>query len=370
MIKCVLLCAGASERYGEDKMKARIGDKTIAGRALEKILSANVFDEIIVVRRRGDAELEKMLGNALVRFADGGSSRFMSVYNGLKACKNCDVVLIHDGARCFVSEKLIETCVNVAKKFGSGVAAVPMTDTVRERDGEFFGKTLDRSKLLKVQTPQAFSYAEIMAAYEKAYAKYGESAPYTDDSEVFSDFIGKCRFCFGEESNVKITYKKDLRAIPLFGIGYDIHRLTKGEGVVLCGEKIPCELSAIAHSDGDVPVHALMDAMLSAAGKRDIGFYFPDTDKRYRRISSLELLKEVKDIIAADGLKAESVTVAVVCERPKLSPHVEAMKENLSEILGISKEKIGITVTTNEGVGAIGINEAIASYATAVLIGR
>lgn len=367
MNKCIVLCGGSSERFGENKLLFRIEDKTVAEKTVGTVLASEIFDEVIVVARKEDENLRRILLPYGVRFIDGGSTRFESVYNGLKECGECDVVAIHDGARCFVSELLIKNCVEKAQKFGSGVAAALMTDTVRERDGDFFGKSVSRDLLVKVQTPQAFRFEEISRAYEQAYEKYGIDAPFTDDSEVYTSFVGKCKMVISDDKNAKITYKSDVERAPLFGIGYDIHRLKNGEGIMLCGEKIPCDKALIAHSDGDVPVHALMDGILSSLGKKDIGWYFPDTDDRYKGVSSLSLLEKVLEVAKEESRRVESVSIAIVCERPKLAPYIDGMRCNIAKSLGISESRVGIAVTTNEKVGEIGSGEAIASYCTVVL---
>lgn len=367
MNKCIVLCGGLSERFGENKLLFRIEDKTVAEKTVGTVLASKLFDEVIVVARKEDDKLRTLLLSYGIRFVDGGQTRFESVYNGLNACGDCDIVAIHDGARCFVSETLIKNCVDSAQKFGSGVAAALMTDTVRERDGDFFGKSVSRDLLVKVQTPQAFRFDEISGAYGKAYEKYGADAPFTDDSEVYTSFVGKCRMVISDDKNAKITYKSDVERLPLFGVGYDIHRLKNGDGITLCGEKIPCEKRLIAHSDGDVPVHALMDGILSSLGKKDIGWYFPDTDDRYKGISSLSLLEKVLDVAKEENRRVESVSIAIVCERPKLAPYIDGMRRNIANALGISESKVGIAVTTNEKVGEVGRENAIASYCTVVL---
>lgn len=368
MNKCILLCAGSSDRFGENKLLFSVEGAPVVKKTLLQILSAEIIDEVIVVVPKGDKELEKLLFHPKTRFVAGGKTRFLSAYNGLKACGNCDVVVIHDGARCFVGKDLIERCILSAKEFGTGIAAIKTTDTVRKLQDGILLETLDRNTLARVQTPQAFSYEKIFRAYENAFAKYGEDAPYTDDSTVFGEFFGECRMVCGSEKNIKITYREDVADAPLFGIGYDVHKTCDGEGIVLCGAQIPCDKKIIAHSDGDVPVHALADAILTALGKRDIGHYFPDTDDKYLGISSLSLLKEVIEISKDEGKKVSSASIAIICESPRLSPYIAKMKKNLAEILCVGEDKIGISATTNEGVGELGKGEAIASYATVVLI--
>ncbi len=367
MNKCIVLCGGSSSRFGENKLLFRIEDRFIVEKTVGTVVGTKLFDEVIVVLRKGDEELKCVLSPFDVRFVVGGENRFMSVYNALSVCGDCDVVAIHDGARCFVSQKLISDCVKCAEKFGSGVAAIRAVDTMREIDGDYLGKTLDRNILASVQTPQAFCYKDIKLAYEKAFEKYGEDSPYTDDSAVYDEFIGKCKMVEGDRENIKITYKSDVEKLPLYGTGYDIHKTCDGDGIVLCGVKIPCDKALVAHSDGDVPIHALMDGILSALGKKDIGHYFPDTDEKYKGISSLTLLKRVLDIAKEDGREIKSVSIAIICEGPKLSPFIDEMKKTLSEVIGISTDKVGISVTTNEKVGEIGRGEAIAAICSVVI---
>ena len=243
----------------------------------------------------------------------GGETRTQSVKLALESVTG-DVVLIHDGARPFVSKQIISNCIESVKKFGSGVCAVKATDTVVNVGyGEICDRP-DRDGVYLVQTPQGFLTEDIKNAYALAGNKV-----YTDDSAVYGEFIGNPRISEGDPTNIKLTYKSDFsRGIPAVpaaggtvGFGVDAHAFGEGKRVTLGGVKIPCDRGLIAHSDGDVIAHAVTDALLSAAGLDDIGHYFPDTDEKFKDADSILLLKQALKAVNAKGFKVENFSVSV-----------------------------------------------------------
>ena len=217
-----------------------------------------------------------------------------------------------------------------------------------------------------MQTPQGFAFAPLLGAYRKI----ADGDAFTDDSGVFMKYVGPPRLFAGERQNVKLTFSEDfhMQTDMRTGIGTDTHAFgAKQDHIVLGGVRIPSESGLIAHSDGDVLCHAVMDALLSAAGLPDIGHHFPDTDPQYEGADSLALLAKVCDLIAAEGFAAGNLSVSVMAEKPKLAPYIPQMKQNLADVLGISPQCVGISAGTNEKLGYIGRGEGITVIANVLL---
>lgn len=303
----------------------------------------------------------------------GGATRTASVYNALKHVKG-DIVLIQDGARPFTSLQQYSGCIECVKEYKSAVVAMPSTDTVYLAKDNWAAHIPQRSEVFAVQTPQGFFTADIKAAYEKA-VKSGEV--FTDDGSVYSRYIAPARVCpCGSAENRKLTYKKDFQTVAEInahgdfkaGMGIDVHAFGKPQDfVTLCGVKVPCDCGLIAHSDGDAAIHAIMDAILSAAGLRDIGKYFPDTDPKYKDADSAELLKNVVALVGGRGLKVVGVSVTVQAEKPRLSPYIEEMRKRISELTGANAENVAIAAGTCEGLGFVGEKRGVCAYCVATL---
>lgn len=370
-ISAIICAAGSGKRAGFDKNKLLA--PLYGAPALYYTLKAfaiNEIDEVIVAAAKKDfkeiSALCAPFGYSVVR---GGETRTQSVKLALESVTG-DVVLIHDGARPFVSKQIILKCIESVKKFGSGVCAVKATDTVVNVGyGEICDRP-DRDGVYLVQTPQGFLTEDIKNAYALAGNKV-----YTDDSAVYGEFIGNPRISEGDPTNIKLTYKSDFsRGIPAVpaaggtvGFGVDAHAFGEGKRVTLGGVKIPCDRGLIAHSDGDVIIHAVMDALLSAAGLKDIGHYFPDTDEKYKNADSREMLGRVIELLNERGLAPVNISVSVQAEKPRLAKHIDAMKKNLSAVLRLSEEKIAIAAGTCEGLGFVGAGLGITAYSTATL---
>lgn len=366
-ITAILLCGGESNRYGKNKLLEKIDGKEIAKKSLDILLSCDEINDIIVVTHN-----EKIINIVQkcrkVKLAISGETRFHSVWNGLNACKKTtDIVIIHDGARPFVSKDAIRRSIKSAKELGSGVLAIPQSDTLRLANNGVLGKTIPRETVVRLQTPQTFNFERIFKAYRCAEEEYKEKAKFTDDSSVYSKYIGDCHYICGESGNIKITYQNDIVKPFLTGVGYDIHRLVENRKLILCGVKIPFSKGLLGHSDADVPIHALMDSILSALGKKDIGHYFPTDDPKYSNANSVKLLQEILEIVKNEDREIENISISIIAEKPKLAPFIDEMRETLSKAIGISVKQIGITVTTNEKVGEIGKGEAIASIVSVAI---
>ena len=367
---CAIICAagtGSRAGFSKNKLLVKQGDKT----TLEKTLDAFDFpaiDEIIITASQPDFEEISALCKNYPRASVviGGATRSHSVFNALKTAKS-DIVLIHDGARPFVTRSIIEVCIDSVQIHGSGICAVECRDTVAQIKNGKIIQVPDRSSLRLIQTPQGFFRENILYAYEQAFEK-GEPS-YTDDSSVFADYCGAPTLCGGGIENKKLTYKTDFeQGAYRCGFGVDTHAFGKVQDyIVLAGVKIPSQSGLVAHSDGDVLVHAVMDAILSAAGLKDIGHYFPDKDEKWKNADSMEMLHQVLDIVGKDGYTVQNLSVAIQAERPRLSPHIDAMKTSLACALRVDPTAVGISAGTNEGLGYVGEGKGITVNAYVLL---
>ncbi len=371
-VTAIVCAAGKGERAGfaKNKLLERINGKTV----LERTLSAFDFSavtEILVTASQADfAEISALCGRfPRTRAVLGGSTRFQSVFNALRQASG-ELVLVHDGARPFVKTETILGCIASVLQYGSGVCAVPAVDTIALTDGA--GKIAEvppRKDAFALQTPQGFYTAELLSAYEKAAAE--KSGSYTDDSSVFAAFVGRPRICAGARDNIKLTYAEDFKDnFARVGFGVDTHAFGRAtDFVMLGGVKVPSDSGLIAHSDGDVLAHAVMDAMLSAAGLKDIGYYFPDKDEKWRNADSMKMLVAVKELIAAEGFAVKNLSVAVQAERPRLAAYIDAIRQSLAAALEIGPPAVGVSAGTNEGLGYVGEGKGITVSAYVLLKG-
>lgn len=366
-ITVILAAAGSGERAKRNKNKifAEVGGAPCIKKTFDAFYSSKLLDEYIVAARPEEQEEIKALLPDFVKIVSGGKTRTESVKNALSVTTG-DIVLIHDGARPFVTAEIIKRCTESAQKFGSGVAAIPTRDTVVKNDTantEYLGK----SGLCLIQTPQAFKTEEIKRAYETAGGK-----TFNDDGEVYLNCFGSVKLVEGGVTNVKLTYPEDFERAngseKRFGTGFDCHRLVENRKLILGGVVIPHDKGLLGHSDADVLTHAIMDAILSACALRDIGFWFPDNDEKYKGADSMKLLDEVLKIVGEKGFKPESVSAVIMAEKPKLLKHIPTITENLAAALGVAPDKVGISATTLEGLGFVGREEGICVHANAVVV--
>ena len=361
----ILVAAGKGKRFGSDipKQFLKLGNRTILEASLEKLESHPYCDSVIVVTSEEYLDyVRELVGNhdKVSKVISGGKERQDSVYAGLKEAGE-GLILIHDAARPFVTEEVITGVIRGAFEKGAAVPVVNPKDSIRNASGN-----LNRSELFMIQTPQGFRSEVIGRAYEKAMKDgfYG-----TDDGGI-AEYAGyPVIMTEGDYENIKITTKEDLPRMEIrTGMGYDVHKLVEGRKCILMGVEIPYEKGLLGHSDADVALHALMDAMLGAAGMGDIGRLFPDNDPAFKDISSMKLMEEVRDRIYGAGYSVVNLDVTIICERPKVSPHISEMTEGLAEVLGIEKDRINIKGTTTEKLGFTGRGEGIASQAVCTLM--
>lgn len=372
-ISAVICAAGKGERAGfkKNKLLVPIQGAPALWHTLKKF-DIKEIDEVVVTSSETDfkeiSALCKPFGYKVVR---GGNTRTESVKKALDAVTG-DIVLIHDGARPFVKRELILKCIDDVLRFGSSVCAIKLTDTAVSAELGQIADTLDRESTYRVQTPQGFFSEDIRHAYLLAGNKQ-----YTDDSAVYCEFIAPARLTTGDEDNIKLTYKSDYyRDMPQItdisgnariGFGVDVHAFGEGNCVTLGGVKIPCDKGLIAHSDGDAVIHALMDALLSAAGLKDIGHYFPDTDEKYSGADSKELLKKVVEMLQTAGYMTGNASITVQAEVPRLSPYIDEMVGILSEICKVDPTCVSVSAGTSEKLGFVGEKLGIAAYAAVIL---
>ena len=364
----VLLCAGGSTRMGFDKLLTPIAGKTAIERSLEALISGGADEIVFAVSPSTRAFVEGLSCPVPHAIVEGGQTRAESVKHALDSIARADIVAIHDAARCMVSPETVRESIASAREFGSGVVAGKVTDTIVQLDGSRV-TPLDRSRLIRMQTPQTFRFERIKHAFES-----GDLSAVTDDCALYiaAGYEPKFVFTEGEAANQKLTTGADwqlaLASYARFGIGYDTHRLVEGRKLILGGVEIPFEKGLLGHSDADVLTHAIIDSLLGAAGLGDIGRLFPDTDAAYKGADSIALLQDVVRRIEENRLRVSHVDATIICERPKIKPHASAMQSRLANAMHISPENVSIKATTTEGMNDEGRGLCISASAIASLI--
>ena len=377
----VVVAAGRGVRMGAavNKVLLPLCGEPVIRHAVRAFCEADEIDGVVVVASADETEqmraalcgLEKVCA-----IVPGGSTRQESVKNGLDALpKEARIALVHDGARPLISRELIARCIRQTEDCGSAVVCTPVTDTVKvEKDGCVV-RTLDRSQLRAVQTPQCFFAGELKAAYEAA-ARDGVSM--TDDASVMEHAGHSVHLLESSEVNFKLTTPEDLRRaediigerkfmqrLPRTGFGYDVHKLASGRRLILCGKEIPWEKGLDGHSDADVAVHALMDALLGAACLGDIGRLYPDNDPVFEGADSMKLLADVLRRVKDAGYAVVHADVTIVAQKPKLMPYMDEMRRNLENAM--AGAQVNVKATTTERLGFEGRGEGISAQAVATI---
>lgn len=363
-VAAIVLAAGRGERAGlpYNKMLYHIGDKTILDLTLTAFAESGLFGELLCASSPADHDVvcEIAIGYG-AKVCVGGETRTESVRRALaKLPADTDIVLIHDGARPFVTRAVLADAVDAAAEFGSGIVAVPAVDAIKVVENDAIVRSLPKAGLYQAQTPQAFRFREIVDAYARIGGNYG------DDCEVYEAAGYTPHIVRGDYTNRKITTPADvfnLASAYRIGFGYDVHRLVDGRELILGGVRVPYEKGLLGHSDADVLTHALMDALLSAAGLPDIGVLFPDTDPAYEGCSSIKLLERVRDMLLERRIRVLGVSCVVMAERPKLAKILPQMIECLARTLRIAPAIVNISATTTEKLGIVGDGQGIAASA-------
>ncbi len=373
-VDIVVVAAGSGSRFGRDKIFYDLYGKPLIFYTLRNLFSAYRFErKILVLNPRKIEEGKKKLLPFFpdLVFVPGGSERTHSVLNGVRETKS-DFVLIHDGARPFVPARVVRGVIDALRTWQAVTPAEPVRDTIKYFEGEFVFKTLDRSDLKSIQTPQGFERKLILSALEKAV---NEGLIYTDETTLIEEAGLKAKFVPGSPLNFKITYGEDIKMAEKIlsshlrtGIGFDIHKFEKSRKMILGGIEIPCEFGLAGHSDGDALTHAIIDALLGASGLGDIGELFPDTDEKFKDIRSTILLEQVLALMEEKGFFPVNVDAVVITEKPKILKYRDRIVKNLSGILKISEDRISIKGKTAEKMGFIGRKEGLAVIANALVM--
>ncbi len=386
-VAVIVAAGGRGVRVGGEvpKQFRRIGGRTVLEHAVLPFVRSERIGEVVVVLppdAPGEPAAALRALDPELRIAAGGRRRQDSVAAGLvQVSAAAEIVLVHDGARPFCSAGLIARTIEAAAACGAAIPVLEASDTVKEVGPEgnalLVRATLPRERVRLAQTPQAFR-REVLAA---AVALGRAGADATDEATLAERAGHPVRAVPGDPENIKITTPEDLaraaaragssaaEMAPRVGFGYDTHRLAEGRPMLLGGVLIPHPRGPVGHSDADAVCHAVTDALLGAAAAGDIGRHFPDTDPRWRDASSVELLARVVALVRGRGHAVGNVDVVVIAERPKLAPHVPAMRARLAAVLGVDVARVSVKAKTAEGLDAVGRGEAVAVHAVALLMG-
>lgn len=392
----IILAAGQGKRMKAslNKQYLILKNKPVLAHTIGAFERSPLIHEIILVVHEEEQELcrknilEIYPYKKVKKVVKGGEERQESAYLGLQAMEEeTEIVLIHDGARPFVTEQMIQQCIEEAKIYGAVSAGVPVKETVKMMGKDRFVRyTPKREDVWITQTPQAFQRDVIRKAHDFAI---DQKILGTDDAMLVEHMGMKVKMVEGDYGNIKITTPEDLMAAEAIfdckreklgrergeekmlriGQGYDVHRLVEGRKLIIGGVEIPNEKGLLGHSDADVLLHAIKDALLGAAALGDIGKHFPDTDERYRGASSIELLMEVNRMIMEKGYRVGNVDATIIAQKPKMAPYISKMRENIAQALGVHVDCVNVKATTTEGLGFTGTGEGIAAQAVANIMG-
>lgn len=378
MARCaaLILAGGSGSRVGADipKQYLEIGGRPVIRRTVEAFLSHPSVDTVQVVIGADDADLSKsaLAGLDLPGPVIGGASRQDSGRRGLEALEASlpDLVLIHDAARPFIDHATIDRVIAALDDTPAVLPAVQVADTLKRGAGAppVVAATVDRENLWRAQTPQGFRYADILAAHKAAAGQ-----EMTDDTAIAEHAGLSVALVPGNEDNFKITTQDDLQRAERMiramtgetriGTGFDVHAFGDGDKVILCGIEIPHDRALEGHSDADVALHAVTDALLGAIAEGDIGSHFPPSDPQWRGAASRVFLEHAADLITQKGGAIGNIDLTVICEAPKVGPHRDAMRQSLSDMLNIDPGRISVKATTTEKLGFTGRGEGIAAQA-------
>lgn len=382
-VAVILLAAGSGRRYAESsgskisKQFVQIGGVPVICHALKAFLP-----HVDVVQPVGDVQtLDKLFKDFdVLPPVKGGETRQGSVRQGLEALsrlpkeKQIDVVLVHDGARPYVPASLIKRVIEALHKAPGAVPAVAVADTLKRGKDGFVDATIPRENLYRAQTPQAFHYQLFLDVHRQA------KMDATDDTALMEEAGFDVAIVKGDEDNIKLTYEADLvrlervlgpTLLPRVGLGYDVHAFAKKEEdrpLYICGVKIEHERGLKGHSDADVGIHALCDAIYGAISEGDIGHHFPPSQQQWKDAKSTKFLEHAAQRVRSRGGVLVNVDLTIICERPKIGPHVNKMRDCLSDLLKIDKDRISVKATTTEHLGFTGREEGIASIANATVL--
>lgn len=373
-VAAIIVAGGKGERAGGDRPKQlqMLNGRPVFSWSVEVFHNHPRIDRVVLVIPTGDEQHYRDWLAQDVRLVAGGDSRTASVRNGLLAAAldDEDIVLIHDAARPGIGTDVISRLIAALKNCDAAAPALPVQDAIKRNTPDGL-QNVDRDQLYRIQTPQTFHYSTIWGALSTT------DASFVDDLQAVEAQGGQVELIAGSERLNKITYPGDLQrmtrtlghgqSVTRVGTGFDVHAFEDGDGVTLCGIKIPHDQSLQGHSDADVAWHALTDAILGAAALGDIGDHFPPSETAWKNADSAIFLREAVQLVRAKGLNITNCDVTIICEAPKVKPHRTTMRERTAETLGISLDQVSIKATTTEGLGFAGRREGIAAQASVVL---
>lgn len=387
MVCVIIAAAGQGKRMGSalNKVFLPLAGKPVLAHTAAAACQADAVTSLVVTAAEDEVDqvaglLQSLKLTVTWQVVAGGSERQYSIANALKQVPaDAEIVVVHDGARPMAQPELFNQVIAAARREQAAIAAVQVKDTVKTADDSgWVTGTPDRRTLWSVQTPQAFERGLLFAAYETA----GQAGYLgTDDASLVERLGTRVKIVAGSYQNIKITTPEDLQFAETLlgrrqeadrmvrtGIGYDVHRLVPERKLILGGVEIPYELGLAGHSDADVLLHAIKDALLGAAALGDIGRHFPDHDEQYKGISSLKLLAKVREILRENGYGVHNIDATIVAQKPKLAAYISQMNANIAQVLEIAEQQVNIKATTTEGLGFAGQGEGMAAYAAVTII--
>ena len=371
----LIVAAGTGSRTGLDfpKQYLKLGDEMMLSKTIRAFYDHPAVDQVQVVINPNDLDLyrEAVHKFRLPHWIAGGATRQKSVYQGLEACERFAPtrVLIHDAARPFVSADLIDRCLEAVEKYRAVLPALPVVDTLKSIRDDEVTDTLDRSKIVAAQTPQCFDYEAILGAH-----RIYDSQDVTDDVAL-AELAGiPVHWVRGSQHNIKITTHEDIAMINQrsltdirTGLGFDVHKFDENRDLWLGGVKIPHDKGLAGHSDADVALHAITDAVLGAIGDGDIGTHFPPSNEKWKGASSDRFLDYAAELVANRGGMISHIDLTLICEAPKIGPHRDKIRSRIAEILDIAVNRVSVKGTTTEKLGFTGRGEGIAAQAIATV---
>ncbi len=373
-IAAILVAAGSGQRFGTDRPKQYFN---CAGKPVARWAAERLVPHVAFLQPVGDvnALTETLAGLDHLPVVAGGATRQDSVRAGLEALAPLqpDIVLIHDAARPFLPADTIPALLDALTRCEGAIPAIPVADTLKRGADGMITATVSRDGLHRAQTPQAFRFATILDLHRQ----HAGDAGATDDAALFERAGLPVALVPGHDDNIKITYAEDAVRMarilaptlePRIGTGFDVHVLEAGRKLILCGLEVPHEKGLSGHSDADVGIHALCDAIYGALAEGDIGRHFPPSEATWKDADSARFLRHAAERIAARGGRLTNADVTLICERPKITPHAPAMMARLAELLDVDPGRISVKATTTERLGFAGRGEGIAAQAAVMLL--
>ena len=366
----IVVAAGQGLRAGQPlpKQFAHWRGKPVLRHSVESLIAAGASPIVIAVPENGEQAAQAALaGLEGFRLVTGGETRQQSVARALRALGAAERVLIHDAARPDLPRAVIARLLAALDDHAGAIPVLPVVDSLSLDTGGMMTGTAPREQLRRVQTPQAFRFAAILAAHNV----WQGDAPAGDAAQVLRAAGGEVAHVPGDERLAKLTFAEDFmtRLPPVrTGMGYDVHRLAAGEELWLAGIRIEHDKGLAGHSDADVGLHAIVDALLGAIGNGDIGSHFPPSDPQWKGASSDRFLSHAAQLVGDAGYAIGNIDLTLICEAPKIGPHREAMRTRIAELLGVDIQAISVKATTTERLGFTGRGEGIAAQAVATII--